>query len=150
MNLYAPQRVKQKSVQVGSKNGYLTVLSVFPASRNGGRKTHSVVLVRCICGREKTVRRSNFSKTFSCGCYRTEANRDRSLKHGMSRTPTYQAWRRLCRRDWRAPKLPVHKPWVRSFAVFLDEFGVKPSPEHKLVRLNPKLGHVPGNVAWSK
>src|SRR5690242_18080829 len=49
-------------------------------------------LCRCECGNTTRIIKSNWGRTFSCGCYVHE-NRSRwASKHGLSQTVTYRMW----------------------------------------------------------
>jgi hypothetical protein len=76
----------------------------------------------CECGGSATVRedRLKANTTLSCGCLRDDAS--------------------VCRR-WRAGG-------GRGYAAFLEDLGKRPSPDHRLVRLNEQRGFSPANCAW--
>ncbi|WP_275570003.1 GIY-YIG nuclease family protein [Psychromarinibacter sediminicola] len=76
-------------------------------------------------------------------------------KPGESRVKSkeYKAWSLL--KDYTSPAskayLPgvdVHPAWREDFDVWLGEVGTAPTPQHRFVRIDKRLGFVPGNCAW--
>ena len=80
-------------------------------------------------------------------------------RHGMSKTPEYQAWcsmkkrcldpRHPAYRNYGARGVGVHKPWIDNFASFLVEVGMRPEGRYSLDRRDNSKGYEPGNVRWS-
>lgn len=141
---------------VGRRFGKLVVDSVF---RTPGSRRASANAV-CDCGGEwsgrLTALRSNH--TTSCGCVLAGATRERSVTHGMSRTPEYRAWLNIKRRcldpnhmNYRyygGRGITLHKAWISDFEAFYCDIGPRPSVKHTVDRNNNDLGYVPGNVSW--
>jgi hypothetical protein len=81
-----------------------------------------------------------------CECAR---HAGRNAKHGDTKgyrtTAEYYAWARMKRRGY-----VVDPNWINSFSAFLQDVGRKPSPEHRLVRVDRTGAFEPDNVAWVK
>ena len=138
---------------IGKRFGKLTVHSFshikhFPSGQHQG-----VWNCTCDCGCTTQVTRSALvsRNTKSCGCgkYRTT--------HGLSNTPTYQAWADMwgrCtnqnHRSWRhygGRGILVCDHWVK-FENFVADVGIRPDGL-TLERVNNELGYFPGNVIWA-
>jgi hypothetical protein len=137
----------------GQQFGRLTVLEQ-AASRPGGEARWRC---RCQCGNE-LVAFSYYLRnglTTSCGCRQTEVTRDLSATHGQSGLPEFNAWRGIQRRcnDPKSKGYPTHGGrGIRCLWASLDELiadvGERPSPEHRLVRLDPDGHFEAGNCSW--
>ncbi len=78
--------------------------------------------------------------------------------HGYTKTPTYSSWvnmRTRCENpkatQWKwygAKGVTVCERW-KTFGLFLEDMGERPTPKHTLDRINGDLGYEPGNVQWS-
>ncbi|MBW4469217.1 MAG: hypothetical protein KME45_03030 [Stenomitos rutilans HA7619-LM2] len=75
-----------------------------------------------------------------------------------SKHPLYDTWSGMIQRCTN-PAHPSYKhyggrgikvcpQWRKSFAVFLQDMGGKPSPQHTLERKNNDGNYEPGNVIW--
>lgn len=119
----------------------------------------------CKCGNEVIVRgkQLKFGSTKSCGCYKNELIRARSLTHGhhigRKMSPEYQAWRHMKSRCYnpnveRYPHyggrgIKVCDRWVDSFEAFLEDMGLRPTPLHSLERKEVNEDYCPGNCIWA-
>jgi hypothetical protein len=76
-----------------------------------------------------------------------------------SRTPEYSAWKAMKQRCTN-PRSPVwHRygavgvtvcpRWVENFGDFLQDMGLRPSPDHSLMRLDKSLPYGPENCCWA-
>jgi hypothetical protein len=84
-------------------------------------------------------------------------------KHGAAKkgqlTPEWRAWwamRSRCTyknqpgsKNYLERGITVHPEWLRSFEAFLQEVGLRPSPDHTLERKDNDKGYIPGNVVWA-
>lgn len=78
-------------------------------------------------------------------------------RHGYHRTPTYSSWvnmRTRCENpnstQWKwygAKGVTVCDRW-KTFALFLEDVGPRPSTKHTLDRIDGLKGYEPGNVRW--
>lgn len=103
---------------------------------------------KCICGGQTTARTSQLTlgKTTSCGCQRVESARDLMAVHGNYATPENHCWRRLRVRA-KQQGLWVAEEW-ETFEGFLSDMGERPSPRHRLMRLDLTEGFTPENCEW--
>jgi hypothetical protein len=140
----------------GQVFGRLTVLEV----QINGRTT---CRVKCQCGVLKTVSASNLlsGQTQSCGCLRLERIAQSNFKHGSTGTPTYLAWRSMIGNCYNPDTsswiyvgyygIKVCKRWRGNdgFQNFLKDMGERPSPKHRLSRLNKNRDFTPSNTYWA-
>jgi hypothetical protein len=138
---------------LGQQFGRLTVIEQ-AASIPGGQARWRC---RCQCGGETTIPGSNLRRglVLSCGCLQHERARDASVTHAQCGLPEFNAWRGILRRC-NNPKAIGYSDhggrgiqclWA-SFDEFVADVGERPSPGHRLFRLD-RDGHFgPGNCAW--
>ncbi len=85
---------------IGNKIGYLTIIG---KSRCIDKK-HSIILVRCDCGKEWESRRDSIVRgsTISCGCIRKKAFINRNTTHGqcsrIKRSGAYKSYHDMMQR----------------------------------------------------
>ena len=135
----------------------LTVISLSPDRRANGER-YWVCL--CVCGRSVTVRGTQLRglKTLSCGCLRTVALKKRAT-HAGSGTPEYRTWQAMKQRCnnpastkyylYGAKGITVCDEWLHSFQTFLDDMGIKPSPQHSIERREGKQGYSKSSCVWA-
>lgn len=134
----------------GQKFGRLHVITEAYKTRNG-----IMWECRCECGTVKPISGSKLvsGSTRSCGCLRIE----RVTTHGLSKTPTYVAWREMLSRciypnnrsypNYGALGISVCARWLK-FINFHADMGDRPlnhSIDHKRVTGNYNLD----NCKWS-
>lgn len=82
-----------------------------------------------------------------------------NAKHGMSKSPEYQAWtamkKRCCNpehtayRNYGGRGVTVWAGWLDNFPAFLSSVGMRPKGKYSLDRIDNQRGYEPGNVRWS-
>lgn len=148
--------------------GRLTVIRRGP--RAGAGKSARWIC-RCACGTEKEYGSDDLrgGTTRSCGCLRRELLRQSmklkrktakfigaNIKHGLSGTPEYCAYRTAKNRCTR-PTDPQYADYgARGIRFLFDgperlvgEIGLRPSPRYSLDRINVNGNYEPGNVRWA-
>lgn len=119
---------------------------------------------RCTCGAERIVLAGNLTsgKSLSCGCYRNELSKFRSVRHGQARlnqaSRIYRIWTGILTRVSGTSK-PHHRnyknrgidmdPRWRSFETFLADMGDRPSRAHSIDRVDNSRGYWPDNCRWA-
>lgn len=138
---------------VGRTFGRLTVIKLAGYSRDGRARWSC----RCQCGNTTTVLSSNLRRglILSCGCLHQERSRDASATHGQVGLPEFECWRSILRRcnNPKALGYDTHGGrgiqclWA-TFDEFVGAVGERPTPQHRLYRLD-RDGHFSAdNCAW--
>ena len=107
---------------------------------------------RCECGNTKVVWGEHLKRGAirSCGCLQKEVRKTVCLKHGMCRTPEYNAYTNAINRcasdvDYKGRGIEFR---FTSFEQFFSELG--PRPKGKTLDRKNNNGHYePGNVRWA-
>jgi hypothetical protein len=152
------RRIKDLS---GHVLGRLTVLSFVSLDE----RNEALWLCKCECGKEKTISSGNLKMGVkSCGCLRDEKVKDRFTKHGHCReyvvSSEYSAWQSMIARCYKKNHesyknyggrgIRVCDRWLESFENFIEDMGMKPSPELSLDRFpNNETGNYElSNCRW--
>ena len=116
-------------------------------------------ICRCSCGVVKSVRHAGLTRgtSGSCGCLQKELIQERSVKHGMYRTPTYFSWVSMKSRclykshvqykNYGGRGISVCASWMK-FENFFEDMGDRPIGG-TLYRIDNKMGYEPGNCRWA-
>jgi excisionase family DNA binding protein len=138
----------------GQRFGRLLVLREAPR-----RADHRYWHCRCDCGTETDVGHSHLRSggTRSCCCLLREVTATRSAARCAAQVPGYMSWRTIhlrCtnpkRHDYAAfggSGIGVCAAWD-DFATFLRDMGPRPSPRHRLIRLDEIRDFAPENCIW--
>ena len=141
---------KPTFLAVGTRKGNLVVTEVF----HNGSSWH--VKVKCDCGNEKVVSKSNFNsgRTTTCGC----GPRGRPIEriHGLAGTPAYNSWKKMMQRCYN----PAHQDYKnyggRGIKVcdrwqdvrnFVADMGQRPLGL-SIERENVDKDYTPDNCVW--
>jgi hypothetical protein len=142
----------------GRRIGRLRVVRRAPDAISPSASRRMWVCV-CDCGTELVIGGTQLlnGQTHSCGCLRREVSRNRSLRHGQSKSKVYQVWRNMRSRCLR----PTHRHYLQNggrgikvcerwhvFENFLADMGERPSPRMVILRRDPDGDFTPDNCYW--
>ena len=120
---------------VGQRFGRLVV-----DEKAGVIKTRVYWFATCDCGTETMATSGHLrsGNVLSCGCLRLDNSSKANTTHGMTDTPTLEAWHYIHYHVGHCSE------W-EDFKVFLADVGEKPSPKHRLARHDRRKEHSPTN-----
>lgn len=148
-----PRRVAVKLLEwIGRTVGTLRIDEYIPSTSNPRRSAR--FRCTCSCGNTREIAVSQvYNSKFPTTCY---CHREKS---GRSQTPEYQSWNAMIGRCHRpnstayprygAVGVTVCDRWRESFANFLADMGLKPSPQHTIERKRNEEGYHPDNCVWA-
>lgn len=146
---------------VGRRFGSLVVLR----ERKDGDCDEHHVIVRCDCGAEKQIQRSNLlnGRALSCGCKTAGLISAGKKIHGQStkggRSNAFIVWTAMLQRCYNKNRPEYHryggrgitvcKRWRESVVNFIADMGKRPTENHSLDRINNDGNYEPGNCRWA-
>ncbi len=150
-------RIKQKIIS-GTRHGNLVLTGEYIKSHTlNGKRIYPKVGCLCDCGNIVYKKYDNLKSgdIKSCGMECIYRNKLINIKHGHARrkkyTKEYNAWLDL---KYKSNLRKIRKIDIGYHAIFeefdgfLNYIGMAPSENHRLCRIDKKIGFQPGNVHW--
>ncbi len=114
-------------------------------------------LCQCNCGKRVQVRSAYLRNghTKSCGCFKNEMIRERSVTHGLRHSSEFMAFHKAKERC-QNPKCKSFPNYggrgiefrFQTVEEFIADIGIKPSAQHSIERINNEGHYEKGNVKW--
>jgi hypothetical protein len=152
-----------RSGKEGDVFGRLMIIRLTKGKNATTNRTETIAECLCECGGVKSVPidKLRAGTTSSCGCLRTEHNRElaaRNIKHGMADTRVYRIWQGIKSRcdDPEQESYPNYggrgvrysRRWA-SFEGFYADMGDPPTDKHEIDRIDNDGHYLKSNCKWS-